>query len=233
MLTGFESCFNILNSGSNHIRGGPSLPGLRTPSDVRREDILDAARKCILESGFDQVTIEQIAARAGVSPGLLYYYFEDKEDLVIAGLAAVEDELQRGMEERLRGCSAATEKLHAWIDYLLPSDTNKRMWQFWSEVRMQAIRHSRILRLCIKTYEEWRRIREGFLAEGVRSGEFRPMSVRVTGEMLGALIEGLASRSLIHGYLSPSEMKEVMATVVVSLKANPISDSTHPSPSTL
>ena len=54
----------------------------RSRSDEKAEAILEAARACLGERGYTATTIAEIAAQAGVSRGLLHYYFKSKEDLL-------------------------------------------------------------------------------------------------------------------------------------------------------
>ncbi|HCI79408.1 MAG TPA: hypothetical protein DHW02_06945 [Ktedonobacter sp.] len=58
----------------------------RTPKIVedRREQILDAAMHVFAEKGFVRATNKDIAHRAGITPGLIYHYFESKEALLMA-----------------------------------------------------------------------------------------------------------------------------------------------------
>jgi len=51
--------------------------------EVRRR-ILDAARQEFMAHGFEQASLNAIIERAGISKGVLYYYFEDKADLYLA-----------------------------------------------------------------------------------------------------------------------------------------------------
>lgn len=51
----------------------------------RRFEILEAAERCFLRSGFHQASMQEICAEAGMSPGNLYRYFPSKEAL-IAGI---------------------------------------------------------------------------------------------------------------------------------------------------
>lgn len=62
----------------------------------RREEILDAARRCFARSGFHQTSMQQICAEAGMSPGNLYRYFPSKE-AIIAGLTE-RDRAEVGMQ---------------------------------------------------------------------------------------------------------------------------------------
>ena len=48
----------------------------------RREAILDAALQVFAEQGYHNASISQISAEAGVSKGLMYNYFESKEELL-------------------------------------------------------------------------------------------------------------------------------------------------------
>jgi TetR/AcrR family transcriptional regulator, repressor for uid operon len=52
----------------------------------RRAEILAAAQRCFVRSGFHGASMQDICAEAGMSPGNLYRYFPSKEAL-IAGIA--------------------------------------------------------------------------------------------------------------------------------------------------
>ena len=56
----------------------------RTPKVVedRRDQIIDAAMQVFAQKGFTRATNKDIAREAGITPGLIYYYFESKEDLL-------------------------------------------------------------------------------------------------------------------------------------------------------
>jgi AcrR family transcriptional regulator len=54
------------------------------PAKQRR--IMDAATAEFVEKGYDEASVNQIIAAAGISKGSFYYYFEDKTDLFVAVL---------------------------------------------------------------------------------------------------------------------------------------------------
>ena len=54
----------------------------RPRSDDKAQAILQAARTCLGERGYAATTITEVAAQAGVSRGLLHYYFKSKEALL-------------------------------------------------------------------------------------------------------------------------------------------------------
>jgi AcrR family transcriptional regulator len=57
----------------------PALPGID-----RREQILASALDVFAEQGFEGATTKEIAQRADVTQGLIYFYFDSKEDLFFA-----------------------------------------------------------------------------------------------------------------------------------------------------
>ncbi|MFT7646237.1 MAG: AcrR family transcriptional regulator [Candidatus Poriferisodalaceae bacterium] len=52
--------------------------------DVRRRQILDAARKLAEQHGFDNASIAQVANEAGVAKGTIYLYFASRQELTAA-----------------------------------------------------------------------------------------------------------------------------------------------------
>lgn len=67
--------------------------------EVRKRQILDAARSTLTLRGYQDVRLDDIARSAGISKGVLYIYFRDKEDLFATVLGDLVDRL----EARLQG----------------------------------------------------------------------------------------------------------------------------------
>src|SRR3989440_2369174 len=54
------------------------------PTQDRREQIMQAAMACFAKRGFHQTSMHDISAEAGISVGLIYRYFENKEAVISA-----------------------------------------------------------------------------------------------------------------------------------------------------
>ena len=52
--------------------------------DARREQIMDAARRCFLRNGFRETSMQDLFAESGLSSGAFYRYFSGKDELIIA-----------------------------------------------------------------------------------------------------------------------------------------------------
>ena len=56
--------------------------GPKPQHDLKRQKILEAAGKVLAQCGYAQTTISLVAEKAGVSRGLLHYYFKSKEEML-------------------------------------------------------------------------------------------------------------------------------------------------------
>lgn len=66
---------------------GDSAPSTRRGSERSQQQctrILDAAQHCFIKSGFHAAGMASIAARAEMSPGLIYRYFQNKSAIILA-----------------------------------------------------------------------------------------------------------------------------------------------------
>lgn len=52
--------------------------------DARREQILDAARRCFLRDGFHSASMQDLFTEAGLSAGAVYRHFTSKDEMILA-----------------------------------------------------------------------------------------------------------------------------------------------------
>ena len=129
-----------------------------------KHKIAHAAVELFTEKGYDTTTIQQIATQANVSKGLIYNYFESKEDIVlyiVNGMLALFDDMMKGIDdvehlspsERLKNLMDAVcdelESGHEWMRWMIPLAFRKNQFGFVSELVQKkissAIAHMRSL----------------------------------------------------------------------------------------
>jgi AcrR family transcriptional regulator len=66
----------------------------RLTTDARREQLVALGGEIFSERPFDEVSIDDIAAAAGISKGLLYHYFPSKRDFYVAVVREAAEEMQ-------------------------------------------------------------------------------------------------------------------------------------------
>lgn len=79
--------------------------------EERRGQILRAAVKLFSEDGYYTTTIQKIAREAGVSIGLIYQYFGDKDDILFLTLKMVLESYEHEIPLRLEGLTHPVERL--------------------------------------------------------------------------------------------------------------------------
>jgi AcrR family transcriptional regulator len=88
----------------------------------RRQEILAAARQEFFERGFHNPTVDDVAARAEVSKGTIYLYFESKEailaHLLLEGLDLLLEEMEAASEPQMHPPEATLQALsRAYLDF--------------------------------------------------------------------------------------------------------------------
>ncbi|MFW9844407.1 MAG: TetR/AcrR family transcriptional regulator [Candidatus Thorarchaeota archaeon] len=82
--------------------GSPKAQRLERERKLRRESIIDIARKFFIEHGYDQTMVDKIAAEAGYTKVTIYNYFESKDDLFVAVISRVYENLFNIMDSYLK-----------------------------------------------------------------------------------------------------------------------------------
>jgi AcrR family transcriptional regulator len=67
--------------------------------EQRRRQLVAAVVECMSQEGFERTTTRNIADRAGVSIGMLHYYFASKKELVVEAIRQANDGVMRALSE--------------------------------------------------------------------------------------------------------------------------------------
>jgi AcrR family transcriptional regulator len=97
----FGSCYR------DRVCATDAVPTAWGDAEGRRRDILRSAERLLDESGYAALTVRAVAAGAGVSLGTVYQYFQGKEDLFVALMAARLGALQTTLAELDRSLGIA------------------------------------------------------------------------------------------------------------------------------
>ena len=177
----------------------------RVAAERTRRKIMDAAEKLISERGFDNVTVDEITAEAGVSKGSFYTYFKRKEDVVgeiahthFEGVRERADALESGVCDKI--AAFLTESMR----YIVKGGV--KISQQWLKCGMEPELTTDVSN---KFAYDMRVVRE-ILDAAVKSGELAPdtpaetIARLVTVEYYGAV----ACWNLTDGALDPVGLLE-------------------------
>ena len=83
----------------------PTRPALRLRYDRRQQHVVYQAAKVFARQGYDQTTMQELAASMDLATGALYHYFSGKEEL----LTAICDQLMEPLLEQATELLAADQ----------------------------------------------------------------------------------------------------------------------------
>jgi len=184
-------------------------------ADVRRGEILVATLELISERGIDALRGADVADRLGVSPALVFYHFENLENLIVSAFRfATERDLVK-LEQILAEKGPSTgQRLRGALSEYGPTGS-AQSWRLWIEGWSAGLRNP-VLRGVIATLDErWRGVITELIAEGVATGEFRTPDPRGAAWRISALIDGLAvQRVAFDDAVSPSDAEAWLNTAL-------------------
>jgi AcrR family transcriptional regulator len=112
--------------------------GRRLGPEQRREQLLDVAVELAAGGDLSAVSVQDIAARAGVSEGLLYHYFPNKDALLLAAVRRAADAMADALVVAAVGepLDALTAGLAAYLDHVQADPTG---WRALLQARTGAL----------------------------------------------------------------------------------------------
>ena len=169
----------------------------------RRLQTLEAAVEVIGERGLCETRVADIAGRAGLSPALLLYYFESKDNLLIEALTYSEDRFYLTTFHELSGIDDARVRLVRLIDLAVPPDNSNGEvtgdWTLWMELWTRALRDENAAVKRAALDRRWRTTIADIVREGQQAGSFsRAVDPDEFALRLAALMDGLAIQMLLE-----------------------------------
>jgi AcrR family transcriptional regulator len=197
----------------------------RSKQRDRHQEILEAAAQVITDRGLAETRIQDIAERCGVSPGLILYYFESKDRLLVEALTYSNDRFYLRTSRELRRMTSAMERLGRLIELsvpgLLPEFSLLDEWALWLEVWVRALRDPQMAKDREALDRRWVQSIADVVRYGRQTGEFPNEGVADADDLamqLGSLMDGLAIQVLLNDtVLTPQRMHEISLDVAKRL----------------
>jgi len=185
----------------------------RTETDPKtRRDILEGAIQVIASEGIRGLTIQKAAKAAGVSSGLVIYYFATKDDLIaqawVEALAAMRAQVNELTDEPGGRTAIAT----AFKVYFDDKTTRKLPWSFWLELWAEATRSPRLKEFHSHRFATNRSHFAAKFQDGFDRKQFvGPIEPTLVADLLKTLIYGLAVETTLDS--DSIDSKRAMAIV--------------------
>lgn len=194
-------------------KSAKSKPGgqTRVPNEVRRarshEAVLDAAEELFVRKGFGATTVDEVAAKAGLTKGAIYFHFADKGAMLMALIDRAEARVIAPLITMLGEPGSAPDKLVEYLHYWARIGIEQRETMFLPILASLEFANTgdqiekRLTRMYEKLYAALTKIFERGFADGsiTEYAPARDQAAIVIAMNEGMLLEWLRHTSTING----------------------------------
>ena len=175
---------------------------------VRRKAMVEAAIVEIGEAGSLDVTVSQIARRAGMSPALAHHYFGSKDQMFLAAMRHILKLYGESVRRRMAQVDTPILRLHAIIDASFASDQfDREIVAAWLTFYVRALQSEEASRL-LQVYARRLHSNLVFNLRQIVDGD----SAQAIAQGLAAIIDGFYIRHALQQF-APAQ-QEVRAMVL-------------------
>ena len=173
-------------------------------SEIRRNQILDAATTVFVRQGFQHARMDDIVEESGLSKGTLYWYFKSKEDIINAILRRLFTGDLENLESLVQAEGTASERL-----LQLTNNRVNGMKQMSSlvpiifEFYAVAVHQQWVQQFIGEYFKHFRTLLEDLIQQGIDKGEFRPVNATKAAISLASMYEGLT----LHWLMDPQTVQ--------------------------
>jgi TetR/AcrR family transcriptional repressor of uid operon len=179
-----------------------SQPQTDSPNGDRRSQILEAALVCFAKRGFHQTSMHDISGEAGISVGLIYRYFENKEAVISAMADRHKTEISE-MLDRARQAPSLLESLEILFTAHCCEDAPQVVSAFVVDLYAEASRNPHVADLVRDVLDT---AMDGVTDLIARAPEGQNAGNDLRPEVLAELIFAVARGMLMLDVLRPQQM---------------------------
>jgi AcrR family transcriptional regulator len=166
----------------------------------RRQQIVAAATAVLGRNGYANTSLKQVAAEAGIAPGLLHYYFQTKEELLLEVVASIDRQLIADWNADTADITDPMAKINAGFERAIQNCTERpEFYRLLLDAYALALDHPSILARTQQMLENFC----GMIRREISSLPLVPESMKGNDRFdfagaIGGAITGIAFMSLVR-----------------------------------
>ncbi|MFK0042652.1 TetR/AcrR family transcriptional regulator [Streptomyces sp. NPDC090741] len=156
-----------------------------------REDLLEGAKKCLVEKGFVRTTARDIVNASGANLASIGYHYGSKDALLTQAFIAMAEEWGDSFKPDVTGEGGSLERFRSvWDGMIGQRDRAAPMWAASLEIAMNRDRLPELREMVVSSEGEGRKgLTEMFT--GIPEGQLEERDVRTLGGLYQVLVAGM------------------------------------------
>ena len=197
--------------------------GRKKMGDTRRRQILEGLLKAVGEHGLQRCNMTDVAAAAGVSRGILHYYFKNKDEMIGALVAHLKGSYLPDFHDQTTQIDDPQEQLNKslWYPVQTFGQAGAALAKVWIEFWGLAAHHSEVHQFINDAQAALRSHFTKILQAGIEKGVFND---RIKPEKLASVILAALEGMVLQWHFNPEgfsfvgEMKALELLLETALK---------------
>ncbi len=164
----------------------------------KKLDIIKATQSSIKRRGYNSFSMQEVAKEAGVSKGIIHYYFLNKDDLMLAVFEEWSLEMLKGLGQKLANTQEPKDKLKDFCSYYFDSLVKHReIFQILIDFLSKKEEKAAIALVLQKHYQAFHHICASVVEEGIQNNQFRKVDSHAFSRMLAAFLDGIHMQAFL------------------------------------
>jgi TetR/AcrR family transcriptional regulator, transcriptional repressor of aconitase len=185
----------------------------------RRRHILRVVATVVAEEGFTGATMRKIAERAGVSTGMLTYYYKNKREILSDMMAHTYERLIRSLSEVLSD-EMGVERIEACFEFLLEGSRKGSFpMSFWIAYFGEALRDEEMRQTAIGGSDRLRRVFCQAVENGINSQDLRDdLDPEAAADILMCVWQGIRVEVGLYGISEDRALRALRQVLALMAK---------------
>lgn len=190
-----------------------------TNTEARRAEITQALLTVIAQHGYEKATIQSIALKAGLAPGLIHYHFKSKQEILVSLIEMMANAARSRYEQILGDVTEPGLRLNAYLEARLGTGEGAApgMVAAWVMIGAEAIRQEEVRTIYSQVIAEELAMLTKLLEDCLRAQQRHIKGASTLAAGVLALIEGAFQLSSATNGVMPVGYAAKVAKDFVSL----------------
>lgn len=183
----------------------------------RKEQIVRATVDCISKFGYHNFSMQDVARTAGVSKGIIHYYFLNKDELMMSVLDKVAGDIEQVLQSDMATIEDPFQKVEIFVNVCFDVVRSTREYyqvnmDFWTQINQK----DDVRKVIARHYAKFRETAATVVRHGVQTGKFRQVDPVQYGSYIIAVIDGLSLQWLFdEKVFNYEEMVKVARSLII------------------